>query len=133
MDYRPRSPDLSSLDSPDLAAIPHQQHHRFGAAFSGHSFVGNPLTYPTSAPQRQESYNYDAGESSMTSRGVKSEADADYLPDAPATYVRRGAGHNMGGPSSHAQATSDSTLGVHLKTSFPVARIKRIMQADEDI
>ena len=28
---------------------------------------------------------------------------------------------------------TDPTLGVHLKTSFPVARIKRIMQADEDI
>lgn len=28
---------------------------------------------------------------------------------------------------------SDPTLGVQLKTSFPVARIKRIMQADEDI
>lgn len=27
----------------------------------------------------------------------------------------------------------DPTLGVQLKTSFPVARIKRIMQADEDI
>ena len=27
----------------------------------------------------------------------------------------------------------DATLGVQLKTSFPVARIKRIMQADEDI
>lgn len=28
---------------------------------------------------------------------------------------------------------SDATNGVDLKTSFPVARIKRIMQADEDI
>ena len=28
---------------------------------------------------------------------------------------------------------SDPTLGVQLKTSFPVARIKRIMQADEDV
>lgn len=27
----------------------------------------------------------------------------------------------------------DPSLGVELKTSFPVARIKRIMQADEDI
>lgn len=28
---------------------------------------------------------------------------------------------------------SDPTLGIVLKTSFPVARIKRIMQADEDV
>lgn len=28
---------------------------------------------------------------------------------------------------------SDPTMGVQLKTSFPVARIKRIMQADDDI
>lgn len=29
--------------------------------------------------------------------------------------------------------SSDPTQGCHIKTSFPVARIKRIMQADEDI
>lgn len=38
------------------------------------------------------------------------------------------------GPSAQVKTeASDPTLGVVLKTSFPVARIKRIMQADEDI
>lgn len=37
-------------------------------------------------------------------------------------------------PSFQAESGSgDPTLGCQLKTSFPVARIKRIMQADEDI
>lgn len=34
---------------------------------------------------------------------------------------------------SQPQPLPDPTLGVQLKTSFPVARIKRIMQADDDI
>lgn len=88
------------------------------------------------------------------SRRFKSEDDDgdDFLPDAPPKRSRRAQQQNLpslaaaNGPSfddQHSQLTaplhgmstqpSDPTLGVQLKTSFPVARIKRIMQADEDI
>ena len=89
------------------------------------------------------------------SRRFKSEYDDDdddYLPDAPPKRSRRAHQQNLpnlaaaNGPSfdgQHSQLSaplqgmstkpSDPTLGVQLKTSFPVARIKRIMQADEDI
>lgn len=84
---------------------------------------------------------------------VKTE-DGDYYPDAPPTKRPRGrppgSGRNQlattssnGRPSSSSlqqqsaatpsQPSTDPTLGVELKTSFPVARIKRIMQADEDV
>ena len=81
---------------------------------------------------------------------VKTE-DGDYYPDAAPTKRPRGrppgSGRNQlatnssnGRPSSSlqqptapSQPSTDPTLGVELKTSFPVARIKRIMQADEDV
>ena len=88
------------------------------------------------------------------SRRVKNEDDEDdeYMPDAaPTKRSKRAHHHNLPSlaPNSssfdgqHTQLSaplqgmstqpSDPTLGVQLKTSFPVARIKRIMQADEDI
>ena len=80
----------------------------------------------------------------MAPRRVKNESDDDdFMPDAPATSRRtRGIKQEMpanGQPSFEpapmikSEENSDPTLGCTLKTSFPVARIKRIMQADEDI
>ncbi|TKA82644.1 hypothetical protein B0A55_00739 [Friedmanniomyces simplex] len=151
MEYRPQSPDLSSYapQSPDLSALQprspdprlqqqHYQHNRFGGAFSGGSgFAGAALSYPTSAPPPEQHYDYNTLQPGMASYGVKSEADHDYLPDAPsARGARKGAMQTARGSLSNGngqQANTDPTLGVTLKTSFPVARIKRIMQADEDI
>lgn len=67
----------------------------------------------------------------------KTEDEDDYMPDAPNTKRPRREqqqprAHASNGGPSNAQA-ADATLGVQLKTSFPVARIKRIMQADEDV
>lgn len=148
---RPQSPDLSGLISPppNFAAFSPHQHHqsRFGGAFSSNGF-GGPTSYmPTSTPQ-QASYDPQQYQPGMASASrVKGEVDNDeYMPDAPPAKRSRGRPpkHSLrplasnGDPytqqpaQSHGQA-SDPTLGVHLKTSFPVARIKRIMQADEDI
>jgi hypothetical protein len=77
----------------------------------------------------------------MASGNIKEEDD-EYMPD---TYARRSTrntnpympanGSSMGYPQAQIkeEAPRDPTHGVVLKTSFPVARIKRIMQADEDI
>lgn len=81
----------------------------------------------------------------MPPRQVKSEDDEDeYMPDAPAKRTRRvkqepsDASNGMGmltvaSAPAPPTNTDDPTLGCTLNTSFPVARIKRIMQADEDI
>lgn len=76
----------------------------------------------------------------MPPRGVKSEDDDDdYMPDAPAKRTRRvkqepaEASNGMIPIAAAPASTEDPTLGCQLNTSFPVARIKRIMQADEDI
>jgi hypothetical protein len=83
---------------------------------------------------------------------MKAELDDDeYLPDADIKDIKQeqqplanipianGAqqfafnGQHMQMQSPLPQGPPDPTLGVVLKTSFPVARIKRIMQADDDI
>lgn len=86
----------------------------------------------------------------MTRSRYKAEAeDDDYLPDAAPEQSQGASYHSPFGMNGDAyqghQApfdgpnqsmpteSTDPTLGVQLKTSFPVARIKRIMQADEDI
>ncbi|KAF2721656.1 hypothetical protein K431DRAFT_284584 [Polychaeton citri CBS 116435] len=70
--------------------------------------------------------------------------DEEYIPGAAPQAVppHRGPGRPRKNPlplnsvssfTTPALPKTDPTLGVTLKTSFPVARIKRIMQADEDI
>ena len=84
---------------------------------------------------------------------MKREAtdEDEYMPDAAPTTSSRPRGRpprslapqSSNGYSSNQSVSapaqpvkhesSDPTLGVNLKTSFPVARIKRIMQNDEEI
>ncbi|KAI4956281.1 hypothetical protein J4E91_000492 [Alternaria rosae] len=62
-------------------------------------------------------------------RGVKKEEsmqDADYLPDAPVPAMPD-ASNGVGG------ADTPNTDSITIKNHFPVARIKRIMQADDDV
>lgn len=77
----------------------------------------------------------------MPPRGIKEEDD-EYMPDASRNqhYAQNAYMPNNGSPMGYppaaqikSEAPADPTHGVALKTSFPVARIKRIMQADEDI
>jgi hypothetical protein len=62
-------------------------------------------------------------------RGVKKEQsmqDAEYMPDAPAAPIAD-AGNGVGG------ADLPTPENIAIKNHFPVARIKRIMQADDDV
>ncbi|KAH9821370.1 DNA polymerase epsilon subunit C [Teratosphaeria destructans] len=125
---------------PQLQPQHHQDYHhagRFGSAFGGrHSSYGG-YAPPTSIPQQQQNpYQPDFGNTMATPyRMVKNEDDDEYMPDAPAARKgRKGAASANGrGGMQDQKPLEDATLGVDLKTSFPVARIKRIMQADEDI
>ena len=143
--YRPQSPDLSGLSAataqasfqhnPNIHSPPFAE-----SAYRGSitSFEPNSVAVPLPIPQPHfgipQPYN-------MASGNIKEEDD-EYMPD---TYARRSTrntnpympanGHSMGYPPAQIkeEAPRDPTHGVVLKTSFPVARIKRIMQADEDI
>ncbi|KAL6705485.1 hypothetical protein ACN47E_006750 [Coniothyrium glycines] len=64
-------------------------------------------------------------------RGVKKEEgmhDADYMPD-PSLPAMLGLGNGFDTPVALPPDTSHITI----KNHFPVARIKRIMQADDDV
>ena len=160
--YAPQSPDLSGLrpQTPDLSgALPSPRfggfghHHsnsrdRFGGAFGPNHFGygGSPTSVPL-----QPQYGQQPQHPGMApSQRIKGEDDDEYLPDASAKRPRRTPQRplrtqalNGSSYDQHSQLTaplqgmstqpSDPTLGVQLKTSFPVARIKRIMQADEDV
>jgi hypothetical protein len=77
--------------------------------------------------------------------GFKSEhQEDDYMPDAPQQQPNKRARKTKSEPQQSFNGSfsqqhikpedlPDPTLGCQLRTSFPVARIKRIMQADEDI
>lgn len=122
--YRPQSPDLSSLhtsgyrpQSPDLSNLSVPSYNSQPQARSYSNQFGLPQTtyqQPTSQPFAQQS--------GMPAR-MKQEDQI--MSDAPST--------RPGKDAVSSKANGDPTNGVVLKTSFPVARIKRIMQADEDI
>ncbi|KAK5137853.1 hypothetical protein LTR08_006621 [Meristemomyces frigidus] len=67
---------------------------------------------------------------------VKTADEDELMLDAPSIKrPRRPQQQSRSSASNGATCPSagNATLGVELKTSFPVARIKRIMQADEDV
>lgn len=150
---RPVSPDLSSLQAQPLS--PRFNNNNFNNqhdAFAPNNYSGYQ-PQPTSIPQPyayQPPPHYQQIPSTMAPQRVKTEAggDDEYMPDAHESKRPRRVKKELqqdlnfpfyGQPGSYAPAApvkeelADPTLGCQLRTSFPVARIKRIMQADEDI
>ncbi|EMC99026.1 hypothetical protein BAUCODRAFT_146013 [Baudoinia panamericana UAMH 10762] len=152
--YAPQSPDLSGLkpQTTEYTGIPipqfgsafgqHYPQDRFGGAFGGGGF-GGPLGHapPTSIPQQPEQYHIHHQQSGMAAAvGRRSKQSVmkedEYMPDAPTSKrPRKGPTQSIKAEPQHQHqpTSSNPTRGVELRTSFPVARIKRIMQADEDV
>ncbi|KZF21649.1 histone-fold-containing protein [Xylona heveae TC161] len=97
-----------------------------------------------SGPQFQASSSHDPSFSHHPHMAAgNGHGNADWLPSGPGRRSRRaGAGAGAGvGAASNANSTALVTgaaalpgfENVEVKTKFPVARIKRIMQADEDV
>ncbi|KXT08927.1 hypothetical protein AC579_9355 [Pseudocercospora musae] len=147
---RPQSPDLSAAQLSPPAYTNFAQHQFNQSQHSAYSASAPQYAYqPTSVPQlpsdpRHHNFYPSPHLPSMAPRRLKNESDDDdFMPDAPATSRRtRGIRQEVStnglpsfepAPMIKREENSDPTLGCTLKTSFPVARIKRIMQADEDI
>lgn len=148
--YRPQSPDLSAA-LPAAASIGQPQHYNhYAAPFAQqqpHSYPAGPTSVPTTQAQYAQYGMPPAGHFKQEN----DDGDNDYLPDAPAKRARKNHQAHSSGldangypygqhgaqftapPQGISAPPKDPTRGVQLKTSFPVARIKRIMQADEDI
>ncbi|SMR48570.1 unnamed protein product [Zymoseptoria tritici ST99CH_1A5] len=156
--YRPTSPDLGSLSgarpiSPDLSApnFSHDLHdpqaYIPSTAAAGHGFGYQPTSVPQYYDQQQHQPTY-IPPTSMPGFKSEQQDDDDFMPDAPqqppSKRARRVKQEQQpsNGNSTHftshptdikPEDMSDPTLGCQIRTTFPVARIKRIMQADEDI
>jgi hypothetical protein len=127
--WAPQSPDLSSYHSADNEPV-HPQHQAYRGSIS-HAVLSSP---PTSSPTV---HPLPLPLPPSMPRGLRKEesmhdADADYAPDAP--EKTRGKRREGNGSSSAApDATTTSADGINITVHFPVARIKRIMQADDDV
>lgn len=123
--WAPQSPDLSAFHAADPE--PEQLHPQHKGYRGSVSHIPPPLLFtpPTSSPTLQSKLP----QPYMPRRGVKEEQhDADYQPDASLAAMT-GAGNGLGGGPALAPNTDHITI----KNHFPVARIKRIMQADDDV
>ncbi len=104
--------------------------------------VSSSFLQHTTQPQQQPQHNMPP---SRRKRGQTDDnddsGDVDYRPEfssvgggtAAKTSRKRKSDSNQTGTLGRAPGEVGPSLGIEIKTKFPVARIKRIMQADEDV
>ncbi|RVX72698.1 hypothetical protein B0A52_04096 [Exophiala mesophila] len=85
-------------------------------------------------PQQALTYTQPGGQydDMARTRSSRNTNDADYRPTAQAPPPIKSEPIQQIQPQAP-PAPMDPTLGIDVRTKFPVARIKRIMQADEDV
>lgn len=138
--WAPQSPDLSAYhsnsnnsnnsNSTNSNAEPHfvhpaQQHTPFRA--SAYIPGQTPFTPPSSSPIVYSK----AAPMPRGKRAAPAAQDPDYLPDAGDASDK--AMGKMAEGSNGGATDAVDTSGIVIKNHFPVARIKRIMQADDDV
>jgi hypothetical protein len=126
--WAPRSPDLSSYYSPEEVPL-HPQHQGYRGSVSHIA----PFITPTSSPTPQDKAAPLPFQPQNPMPRVKKEEsmqDADYMADESVSIGKLpDAGNGTSGGSSLPPNVDD----IIIKNHFPVARIKRIMQADDDV
>jgi len=137
LDYTPESPDLSGETPYEPDAI-HPQHQTYRASISLHSpytpvDARSPFGSISGSQRRTSYFSHQAGLIAEQQRDLEMKEedmadDDEYMPDskpAPSRSKRAVAAAIDGGIGSVGE--------IEVRTKFPVARIKRIMQADEDV
>jgi hypothetical protein len=129
--YAPISPDLKGEYTADDEQV-HPQHQGYRGSIS-HAAASPATSSPRAFPPPAQLLKPPPA----MPRGIKSEesmpdADAEYTPDAPPPKARGKKKEGNGSPGAP-NATTTTVDGIEIKTHFPVARIKRIMQADDDV
>ncbi|OJJ47308.1 hypothetical protein ASPZODRAFT_142050 [Penicilliopsis zonata CBS 506.65] len=146
--YRPRSPDFSSLPSvlpasdPAAAAPPltltSPVAHR--ASYDASPFFTTPPSripqqyVPPGSPEDVASSSSYSSEMARRSARVARVADPEPTVPMPVAVAPEAAAPFVEPPMLPEEPIKQSpAAGIEVKTKFPVARIKRIMQADEDV
>lgn len=137
-DYAPQSPDLSAYHSssydqqlPQHSYYPQQPQQTYQASHGQPTNYGSYSYNSQITPQSAELYQ----QPTMPRNGQikrRPEEDLEWAPDAP------GRGSGRKGKKPAVEEFCDKPApgveeGIKVSTKFPVARIKRIMQADEDV
>lgn len=132
--WAPKSPDLSSYYSSEEVPL-HPQHQGYRGSVS---HVPPPFITPSSSPAHYDKPAPPALQPQLQPqqfmpRGVlqqESMQDAEYMPDESVSIGKMPDAGNGTGGGSTLPPNVDSII---IKNHFPVARIKRIMQADDDV
>lgn len=150
--YRPRSPDFSSLQSfpntfnntyqpqPPFPASPLDQRASYDASpFFAGGYQPPVVNNQIPQPHFQQPFHYNPAFDDMSRRSARISAQSN-AQSPPLTHLSE---HNFIF-DEHVPAVAPKALnvdepqpkpwdGVDVRTKFPVARIKRIMQADEEV
>jgi len=129
--YAPQSPDLSGCNSsyaPPTFQLPHQQYQ---SSFSQHSNHDPSSFHNPRHPQHPQNSFYPANNTMAGNGRMKhQDEDGDWMPESST----RGSGRKPKRMKTEEVGLAPGVAeGIEVKTKFPVARIKRIMQADEDV
>lgn len=123
--WAPQSPDLSSYHSASAEPV-HPQHQGYRGSVSHPVPQGTP---PLPSPSLQTNHSpystyapYSAGSENMQ--------DPDYMPEPPLAAPQMS---EIGNGSTGGSMLPPNIDSIIIKNHFPVARIKRIMQADDDV
>ena len=131
--YAPESPDLTAFYSSNTQQNPSPSQHY-------QSFSANSATTPqayTPIEHQQNAHYYPPQESRpLAKRAWRPEGhrDDEWTPGQTGQHDGNSSAHQQQpGDESNGGQTSGGGNGIDVKTKFPVARIKRIMQADDDV
>ena len=146
--YAPQSPDLSGFQSYEDSdpfpssyyppqPQPVQNSYNAPSLLEQQNTNHDPFVF-TSQPQQMSQSPYQHP-GIPTHNGKSKELDPDYMPES--TLASKGGAGAVGRKTKKAKAEEEYCAkpapgveeGIEVKTKFPVARIKRIMQADEDV
>ncbi|KAF6228810.1 hypothetical protein HO173_011658 [Letharia columbiana] len=144
--YAPQSPDLSgfqTFDDPDPFSAPYYppQQTSYQPSYLQQPSNHDPFSFDQPPPQHQQQSfpaQYQPPIMPPTNGKAKSRAKSEedeFTPEAPAKA--KGPGRKSKKQKVEEEVCAKPAPGVEegieVKTKFPVARIKRIMQADEDV
>jgi hypothetical protein len=126
--WAPQSPDLSSYHSADVEEPVHPQHHGYRGSVS-HAIPQDtpPLSSPSAQNKSVPPYSY----APYTAPTQIKMQDAEFVPDA--SLAPQMQMPEIGNGSSGGSMLPPNVDSIIIKNHFPVARIKRIMQADDDV
>lgn len=118
-----------SYDQFNSSYYPPQTHQSFTQNYPGQQ--QQPVQ---SFPSYPETLGQQYDDMPRTRRSAAEDFDPNYDPNGPGSGMPIKTEQSSAGPPPVMPiATTDPSHGIDVRTKFPVARIKRIMQADEDV